>query len=112
MPARPCGDLSDEVLVVVGLQKRIQKTPDLAAPAISAIPRHGGAIFIGTHENRRPQLYFFTQVGYYPVTTVTIFRYVAKREATRRNGTDEYSVEISGVSDLSFLFAMRFGAEV
>lgn len=41
-----------------------------------------------------------------PVTTVTIYRYVAKREATRRNGTDEYSVEISGVSDLSVLFAM------
>jgi hypothetical protein len=50
-------------------------------------------------------------VGYYPVTTVTIFRYVAKREATRRNVTEEYSVEISGVNDLSFLFAMRFGAE-
>jgi hypothetical protein len=47
-----------------------------------------------------------------PVTTVTIFRRVAKREATRRNVADEYSVAISGVSDLSFLFAMRFGAEV
>ena len=50
--------------------------------------------------------------GVLPVTTVTIFRYVAKREATRRNVADEYSVEIPGVSDLSFLFAMRFGAEV
>lgn len=58
------------------------------------------------------QLYFFKQVGYYPVTTVTIFRYVAKREATQPNGTEEYSVEISGVSDLRFLFAMWFGAEV
>jgi hypothetical protein len=47
-----------------------------------------------------------------PVTTVTIFRYAAKRHATQRNVSDEYSVEISGVSDLSFLFAMRFGAEV
>jgi hypothetical protein len=46
------------------------------------------------------------------VTTVTIFRYGAKRQATRRNVSDEYSVEISGVSDLSLLFAMRFGAEV
>jgi hypothetical protein len=50
--------------------------------------------------------------GVLPVTTVTIFRYVAKREATWRNGTEEYSVEISGVSDLSFAFTMRFGAEV
>jgi hypothetical protein len=50
--------------------------------------------------------------GVLAVTTVTIFRYVAKREATQRNVADEYSVEIPGVSDLSFVFAMRFGAEV
>jgi hypothetical protein len=50
--------------------------------------------------------------GVLAVTTVTIFQYAAKREATLRNGTEEYSVEISGVSDLRFLFAMRFGAEV
>ena len=46
------------------------------------------------------------------VLAVTIFRYVAKPKATRRNFADEYSVEISEVSDLSFLFTMRFGAEV
>jgi len=59
----------------------------------------------------RRRLYFFTQVGYLPVTTVTIFWYLAKREATRRNGTKEYSVEMSGLSDLSFLFTVRFGEE-
>jgi len=32
------GHLSDEFLVAVSSQKRIQRTPDLAAPAISAIP--------------------------------------------------------------------------
>ena len=59
-----------------------------------------------------PGFTFLGRRGTKPVTTVTIFWYAAKREATWRNGTKEDSVEILGVSDLSFLFAMRFGTEV
>jgi len=70
-------------------------------------------LLLGTPGAASPEsALLFQPRGVLPVTTVTIFRYVAKHEATQRNVADEYSVEISGVSDLSFLFTMRFGAEV
>ena len=85
---------------------------DIIRVSYQAVNHTEVLFFMGTRENHGPQLYFFHAGGVLPITTVTIFRYVAKRAATQRNGIDEYSVEISGVSDLSFLFAMRFGAEV